>query len=384
MPRLGAIIDVLRVACTLHPVCHVKAPSRIDPEVLRAYLQNRGFVDVHIQHMTALGATEQAGLKDYGYGKPLHVAFTAAGEPHDIVVRTMSADPFGHDRRSDRARVLLEANDSFNTMPQHVRVLGCGAFDEHDGAMRAIPNGEIFLVTTYAEGELYANELRRVAALDAARPADILRAQTLARYLVDLHRSEADPSLYVGDLRVAIGSGEGIAGLCDSYPQSDPIATPRRLLAIEQRSITWRYRLRAYAHRARRTHGDFHPFNLLFRQGADFTALDCSRGGVGEPADDVTCLAINYLFFGLAEQGRFQGAMRQLWDVFWRTYLAHSGDLELLQCTGPYFAWRGLVVGSPVWYPHTPPAVREALFVFIERVLEAREFRPFHVQEWLP
>ena len=34
-------------------------------------------------------------------------------------------------------------------------------------------------------------------------------------------------------------------------------------------------------------HGDFHPWNLLFREGVEFSVLDRSRGEWGEPADDV-------------------------------------------------------------------------------------------------
>jgi adenylylsulfate kinase len=33
----------------------------------------------------------------------------------------------------------------------------------------------------------------------------------------------------------------------------------------------------------------------------------------------------------------------------------------------PFYAWRGLVVASPVWYPDLAPSVRELLFRFIER-----------------
>src|SRR5690606_17668872 len=142
-------------------------------------------------------------------------------------------------------------------------------------------------------------------------------------------------------------------GLCDSYPDGHPVATSQRLERIEKACVEWRWRLRGHGERACRTHGDFHPFNILFRADVDFTALDCSRGAVGEPADDVTCLSINYLFFALASgRAQFDGPLRTLWDTFWARYLEVTGDHEILQMVAPFFAWRGLVVASPVWYPN--------------------------------
>ena len=144
------------------------------------------------------------------------------------------------------------------------------------------------------------------------------RAEALALYLADLHREEVEPARSRRALRDLVGHGEGIMGLTDSYAPDDPIATPERLRALEHRIVDWRWRLRELA-RARRTHGDFHPFNLLFREGTDFSVLDASRGGAGDPADDVACLSINYLFFALTTSGTFGGALRQVlrvWSVF--------------------------------------------------------------------
>jgi len=55
-------------------------------------------------------------------------------------------------------------------------------------------------------------------------------------------------------------------------------------------------RIGSWAHRLSQVHGDFHPWNVLFREGVDFTVLDRSRGERGEPADDVTAMTINYIF----------------------------------------------------------------------------------------
>jgi aminoglycoside phosphotransferase (APT) family kinase protein len=130
-------------------------------------------------------------------------------------------------------------------------------------------------------------------------------------------------------------------------------------------------------------HGDFHPWNILFRDGVDFTLLDRSRGEWGEPADDVACLTINYLFSSLLRSGRLEGPFEKLFLAFWDNYRKRSQDSELQEVIAPFYAWRGLVIGSPVWYPRLPGEVRRTIFRFIENVLSADRFDHRNVNGYL-
>jgi hypothetical protein len=68
-----------------------------------------------------------------------------------------------------------------------------------------------------------------------------------------------------------------------------------------------------------------------------------------------------------------------VWDTFWSTYLDATGDREVLEVIPPFFAWRALVVASPVWYPSLTPGMRDALLGFAEGVLEAGGVDPVEV-----
>jgi hypothetical protein len=367
------------------------ATVRVEPARVLAWLRTR-YPDADLVALRPLGKGAQAGLKDYGYGRPLRITFTAAGRVHDIVLRTMAPDPFGHHRRADRVAEMVLSYDTFGAIPRHIRPAEVGAFTP-DGDLRPLPDGEPYLVTEFVEGRLYADDLHRLAPADEAPEPDLARAEALARYLADLHRAPARPVDYTRAVRDLLGGGEGIFGLCDSYPADHPVATPARLRAIEHLAVDWRWRLRPLTHRARRTHGDFHPFNLLFRAGTDLSVLDCSRGAAGDPADDLTCLSINYLFFALVERGAFVGALRALWDRFWTTWADAAEDAApedvapedtaLYAVVAPYFAWRGLVVASPVWYPRVDDATRDRLLRFVERLLEGAPFHPRRVDDLL-
>ncbi len=354
----------------------------IRPHAVEAYLRTRGFDDAQVMSLRPIGASTQEGLKAYGYGRPLRVTFTSQGKTHDRVIRTMSPDPYGHERRADRAAAMVLARDTFASIPQHIHAMDVGAFDAQ-GNLVCLPEGEPFLVTDFVEGELYAHDLREMQGLSDARPLDLERAQALAQYLARLHAEQVEPSRYVRALRDTLGSGEGVFGLTDAYPSSDRVAPPERLMHIETELVRWRWELRRRSARARRTHGDFHPFNLLFRAGVDVSILDCSRGGAGEPADDVTCLSVNYLFFALAARDELTGPLRTVWDRFWDAYLVATGDDELLEVVAPFFTWRLLVLASPVWYPNVAADVRDRLLRMAERLLAGERFHPASVDELL-
>lgn len=147
--------------------------------------------------------------------------------------------------------------------------------------------------------------------------------------------------------------------------------------------VAWRWRIKDRSHRLCCVHGDFHPWNILFREAADFTVLDRSRGEWGEPADDIATMTINYLFFSLQRSNRLEGDFEKMFRLFWERYLAETKDNEILEVIAPFLAWRGLVIASPVWYPHLSSTVRKSLFNFIENVLSAERFDPEHVNRYL-
>lgn len=162
-------------------------------------------------------------------------------------------------------------------------------------------------------------------------------------------RKKRSPNLYQRRLRELLGRGECIMGLTDSYPLPYGFITEKLLEEIEQYCNMWRWRLRNRTSRLCQVHGDFHPWNILFRKGTSFTILDRTRGEWGEAADDVTSITINYLFFSLRVAGQLTGLFERLFQCFWERYLDKTGDTGVLEDAPPFFAFRGLVIASPAW-----------------------------------
>lgn len=326
------------------------------------------------------GAAADATAKAAGYGQPVRVALRDGGEERTLVWRVASSNPFGHERQADRAAAAIQAYDDFARMPQHVQALDLGAI--RGGELVSLRDAtEHYLLTTYARGTIYAHDLRRIAAERVAAPTDVARVDALASYLAALHTPLAPPGTrYRRAIRDLIGSGEGIFGVIDNYPDDVPGAPAARLRALEERCASWRWRLRGRDDRLCRTHGDFHPFNIVF-EGNTPTLLDASRGGCGDPADDATALAINYLLFALDAEGAWNEGLGALWRRFWQQYAAARADADLLAVAPPFFAWRALVVANPVFYPRMSPAARDRLLGFAQDVLEAEVLDPARAEE---
>ncbi len=362
----------------------VGAPSWV--EAARAYVHEQ-FPDASVERIEPLGpdvsGSDESGHKAIGYGVPIRIVLGGAGGARQLVLHAASKDRYGHDRRADRAAGALLAFDTFGQLPSHVAALDVGAI-RHDGTFASLRGcGEFYLLTEYVPGRIYAEDLRRIATAGVVSDRDVRRAETLAGYLAALHAEpiEAAPIRYTRAIRDLVGHGEGIFGLVDGFPADTPGAPPSRLRALEERAATWRWRMRGRESRLTRIHGDFHPFNIIFDDDDQLTLLDASRGCAGDPADDITCLTINYLFFGLQQPPARRTAMRGLWTRAWTHYFAHRSDPGLLEAAPPFFAWRALVLCNPEWYPDIDVSVRGALLTEAERALEQGRIDPESIAE---
>jgi aminoglycoside phosphotransferase (APT) family kinase protein len=127
-------------------------------------------------------------------------------------------------------------------------------------------------------------------------------------------------------------------------------------------------------------HGDFHPGNIWWKAGGAglraLALLDRSRGPWGEPADDLTALTINYVFFSVRRLGRLRGAYQEALALFFEEYIKRTGDDDVLRVVAPFYAFRGAVVANPAFYPDVGEAGRRLIFRFVHNVLDADRFDP--------
>ncbi len=356
----------------------------LDKDKLEEYLYTIYKKRVHITSISEIGKGAAKDIKGFGYGRPYLIKYKIDNEEKGIVLETMSQNTFGHDHFSDRAQSLIWDHSSFNHLPGHVSSLDVGAFTP-DGRIISVGEAEeFFILTEFVEGDGYNKDLEKILSSGRAEKSDEERVKALADYLVSIHSIKKESSqLYTRRIRDLIGHGECIMGLIDNYPARHEFITRELLQEIEESCVRWRWKIKDKGHRLSLVHGDFHPWNILFRKGTDFTVLDRARGEWGEPADDVGTIVINYIFFSLQRYGRLEGPFERLYSLFWTTYMQGTGDMELLKVIQPFLAWRGLVIGNPLWYPTLSLDIRKKLFGFIKNILSIDEFRPEEVNEYI-
>ena len=112
-------------------------------------------------------------------------------------------------------------------------------------------------------------------------------------------------------------------------------------------------------------------------------ALDLSREEYGEPADDISALTMNYVFVSVWQTGRFVDSLRRLIEIFFETYMAETGDEELVRVIAPFYAFRGFVVAHPLYYPELISSQRRTIVNFIRNVLDSEEFNFKEIHSYL-
>ena len=172
-------------------------------------------------------------------------------------------------------------------------------------------------------------------------------------------------------------------GVLDTYVDGAGFTNLTEMAAIEKACVDWRARLKPLTARLSMVHGDFHPGNILFRAKGSFILLDRSRGEYGEPSDDLTALTINYIFFSLIRHGKIAGAYDEALALFYEEYIGLTGDGAVRDVAALFYAFRGVVVANPLFYPDVSVDVRKKVFGFIHGVLRADSFDPAKVNNYI-
>ncbi len=356
----------------------------INESAIRAYLRN-AVPDASTIDITRLGA----GVQGAGF----LVEIRAPDGIHSYVIKSLMTEGLGHDYPSDRAAVFLLDLDEYKNLPNHVRAVDVLS-EMEDGSIKSIGGGrEYYLLMEKAEGITYFHDLKSFAGRERLDAGDKQKIVSMATYLARIHAVKREsPTLYRRKLRDTVGHGECLMGVFDTYP--DGVISPEEMSTIIKKSVDWIMCLRPRHQRLSQIHGDFHPGNIWFLPptgvtsdgtppGPKFILLDRSRGPWGEPADDVTALTINYIFFSILAAGEVRGAYREALRLFYDEYIGRSGDDEVRAVAAPFYAFRGAVVANPVFYPEVTGRQRSLIFRFIMSVLDEAAFDVEKVNDYL-
>jgi hypothetical protein len=345
----------------------------VNEEAIRSYLF-KTFRNITSVEISKLGA----GVQGAGF----LIEMNTPDGPKSYVVKGLFPEGLGHDYPSDRAAVFLLDLETYDNLPRHVKAVDVLS-EQQDGTVKSIGGGrEYYLLMERGEGRDYFKDLNEFAGKEKLGNPDIAKIKAMASYLAEIHSVKKESrQLYWRKIRDTIGHGECLMGVFDTYP--DGTLGYDEMAEIEKLCIDWRARLKPKTRRLCQIHGDFHPGNIWFRSEAEFILLDRSRGPWGEPADDLTALAINYIFFSVKHHGEVRGAYLEGLRFFFGEYVRRTGDEEICGVVAPFFAFRAVVVANPVFYPELTGDARRKIFNFTRNLLRSETFDIEKVNRYL-
>ena len=318
------------------------------------------------------------------HGAAYLLKFNNAQGENRLIMKALFPSRFGHDHYSDRAQVLLLAQANFNEMPKHVRATDVVG-ESPDRLISVKDAKEFYIFMEEARGESYFKDLDAILERGHLDDLDKERAKMLAHFLADIHAlrySGQDAKiLYRRRIRDLIGHGECVMGIIDAYEHVE-FTRNQELIEYAEKCLPWWGRIRDKSERLRSVHGDYHPGNIRL-QGDDFVLLDRSRGSWGEPADDVSCLSVNYIHYAIKDRGTFAGPFAELFRLFLEAYLEKTNDGGFFEVAQPFFAFRVLVIANPKFYPDDTIETKRKLIDFGFSVLETERFDTEQISDYM-
>lgn len=352
---------------------------KIPKGIMQKYLEKRENKKVGIIEYKRLGS----GWHGTGY----KIKYKTNGEEKIVILRTLRPEGFSHDYKADRAKVFILQHWLSKRVPKHIKSLDVGGYNK-DGSLVSLADcEEFFQIVEVAKGKEYVEDLEEIKER-GLREEDKKKALLLSNYLVKLHKNkfkgkkELADSIYKRHLRDCVGNGEMLMGVLDTYPDKLDWTSKDEITEIIQKAVKFKEKIKNSSSRLCRIHGDFHPANIIFNKNG-FTVLDASREEFGDPADDLTALSLNYFWYSLQKNNNFSGAFKELFALFWNNYIEKTHDTIVNRVAPLFFAFRGVVIAHPIFYPKQSNRVRIKIFNFVKNVLDANEFRIEDVNRYI-
>lgn len=343
----------------------------INPEQLKKILEKTYKQRIKILKISKLGN----GFMATGF----QIDFKADKEIKKIVIRTLRPVNFSNDYPADRMGSFWIQHHSAKLLPSHVKSLSIIGIEKKTKMIGAVDHYDEFIqLLEWAEGEEYFVDLERILKENKAGENDYKKVILLSNYLVKIHQKkfkgpkDQASSLYKRHTRDYAGS-RFIMDVLDTYPSEIFFTSWHKLHQLVFEVYKFREKSKNNFERLSKIHGDFHPGNIKFQDKNKFIILDASRVIWGEPADDVSCLGINYLWYALKQTGKFKGVFRDLFNIFWNNYLQKSDDKEINNILPLFIAIRSVVLKHPLYFS-VDDKIRKKLHIFSYHSLKTGDF----------
>ncbi len=359
---------------------------KIDKKIMQKYLENKFKDRIQILEYKRLGT----GWHGTGYS----VRFKVKGSKKKVVLRTLRPEGFSHDYFSDRAASFILQHELSSRVKNHIKSIDVGGYTPKGELVSIGDCKEFFQIVEFVEGREYVKDLLEIMKIGKLTKEDKDKALMLSNYLVDLHKEKYNPdvreeekkalasSIYKRHLRDCVGNGEMLMGVIDTYPDNLKWTNRKEFSWIIGRCAELREELKDDYKRLCRIHGDFHPANVVFKDNK-MIVLDASRELFGDPTDDFTSMALNYIWYAIQHKGDFSGPFKELFEICWNNYMKKTKDYKIRKIAPIFIAFRYVVMAHPIFFKMQSDSVRRKLFNIIINTLKAGDFNPEDINKYI-
>jgi hypothetical protein len=307
-------------------------------------------------------------------GRTYRIAFSLGRKRRALILKILKP-VHGQTHLGERSLKVFLAHSGYKTLPKHVGSVDAVAVMLNNELVSLKDAQDFVFLMEEATGTKYSRDIEAINRRGRLLARDLTRARVLSRYLAQIHRTKEDnPAAYFHRIRKTFFGSEGIAGIIDSYPERFLRANIQTLRRIERQLVEWRWRLRNFCGRLSVVHGDIYPENVFFRPNNDFVLLDRDRGELGDPADDISSLTINYILPSVVRYGVLRDPFRTLFNTFMTDYFSRTEDNDLYTVIAPFYTFRVAVICNPRIHPELDSQARKVLFNFASNLLSSERF----------
>lgn len=344
----------------------------IKKEQVKKILEDIYHQKVEVLNLSKLGS----GFMATGF----QVNFKVRKEIKKVVIRIINPVDFSNDYPPDRMTSFWIQHHSAKHLPKHVKSLGIVGINKSTKQIGIVEDfNEFIQVLDWAEGEEYFVDLEKILQTNHVSKDNLKKVLLLSNYLAKIHQKKFKGSkdqalsLYKRHTRDYIGS-RFMIDVLDTYPKEISFTNWNKMHKLVFEVYKYREKYKNNFERLSKIHGDFHPGNIRFQDKNKFIVLDASRAIWGEPADDVACLGINYLWYALKQTGKFKGVFKELFDVFWKNYLDKTQDKEICHTLPMFVAIRSVVLKHPLYFS-VSDQIRKKILAFSFKILQKADIQ---------
>ncbi|WP_144122623.1 hypothetical protein [Catellatospora sichuanensis] len=304
--------------------------------------------------------------KAHGMTHSVELQVECDGQVRTAFLKTPREDLYAEGLDADAIREVAWRLEGYPWFSGHVRCAGAGRFTADGMQPLTADDGPPWVLEWAQPGIRYADRLAVLDTLGAGQAA--ADGRTLALAMIALHRPVPDggPALHRRAIRDAL-----IVPVHRLIDTADALwaAEPGLRAEVEHACARWRLLLAGRHDRLRYVHHDFHPWNVFLAPSGQVHLIGARLPGVGDPYDDLAAFAVNYLWFGHARHGRFDGAYRAGFEAMRETFATQGLVEPEPALMSPFLAKRLLVLLNPTYYPDLPAATAAWLRELLRRCL---------------